>query len=226
MSNPKGIRAEGKDIFTVNFADYLPDVLKHDPKMKSLAEAVSEQFIKISKNIDSVLIYSRIDELPEELIDILAYDMHVDWYDYSFPLNIKKAVLKSSVKVHKKMGTKYAVETALKALYPKSKIEEWFEYGGEPYHFRVILNAENENIQINMKDIEKEIRMYKRLSAHLDSINIERVKKTSIFVAAGKEMFVKQKINRNPYNKILKTRITMKVASCNLCYVKLYYGRQ
>ncbi len=226
MSNPKGIRAEGKDIFTVNFTDYLPDVLKNDSKMKALAEAVSEQFIKISKNIDTVLIYSRIDELPEELIDILAYDMHVDWYDYSFPLNVKKAVLKSSVKVHKKMGTKYAVETALKALYPKSKIEEWFEYGGEPYHFRVILNAENENIQISMKDMEKEIQMYKRLSAHLDSINIERVKKASIFVATGKEMFVKQKIKMNPYNKIMKMRITMKVASCNLCYVKLYYGRQ
>lgn len=226
MNSPKGIRSEGNDIFTVNFADYLPDVLKYDPKMKSLAEAVSKQFIEISKNIDTVLIYSRIDKLPEELIDILAYDMHVDWYNYSFPLSVKKEILKSSVKVHKKMGTKYAIETALKALYPKSKIEEWFEYDGEPYHFRVILNAENENVQISMKDMEKEIRMYKRLSAHLDSINIERVKKASIFVVAGKEMFIKQKIKMNPYNKTMSRKITMKVISCNLRYVKIYYGRQ
>ena len=205
MHNPKGIRASGNDIFTVNFTDYLPDVLKNDPKMKALADAVTKQLLEVSGNIDDVLIYSRIDELPEELLDILAYDMHVDWYDYAFPMHVKMEIIKSSVRVHKKMGTKYAVETALKALYPKSKIEEWFEYGGEPYHFRVVLNAESENVQINMKKMENEIKLYKRLSAHLDSIDIEKVKRAKIFIAPRKEIFVKSNIKRNPYHKIVKS---------------------
>ena len=138
MADGKGIRSPGRDIYSVNFADYLPETLKRDPKMKALAAAVTEQMLGVSGEIDNVLIYSRIDELPEELIDILAFDMHVDWYDYSYPLAAKRDILKNSVKVHKKMGTKYAIEKGLSGLYPISEVEEWFEYGGQPHHFHIV----------------------------------------------------------------------------------------
>ena len=112
MARPEGIRNAGRDIFTVDFADYLPGALKQDPKIRAVAEAVAKEALEVSGGIENVLVYHRIDELPEALVDILAYDMHVDWYDYSFPLKVKRDILKGSVKVHKKMGTKYAVEKA------------------------------------------------------------------------------------------------------------------
>ena len=158
MSNPRGIRETGRDMYTVDFSEYLPEPLKRDPKMKAFAAAVTEQMLTVSGNIDNVLIYSRIDELPEEMIDILAYDMHVDWYDYSYPLDVKRKLLKSSVKVHKKMGTKYATETAIRAIYPDSKIKEWFEYGGKHHCFRVILNAGDRNVKIDMDDMVKDLK--------------------------------------------------------------------
>ena len=40
--------------------------------------------------IDSLRIYTRIDELPEWLLDILARDFAVDWYDRSYTLEEKK----------------------------------------------------------------------------------------------------------------------------------------
>lgn len=48
-------------------------------------------------------------------------DLHVDWYDYNYPLEAKRDLVKNSVKVHKKMGTKYAIETALAAYFQKVK---------------------------------------------------------------------------------------------------------
>ena len=171
MPNPKGIRNAGRDIYTVNFADYLPGALKQDPKIKAIAEAVTKEALTISGEIENVLIYSRIDELPEALIDILAYDMHVDWYDYSFPLKVKRDILKGSVKVHKKMGTKYAVEKALDSVYPCTTVEEWFDYGGNPFCFRLRINGEY-NTQINIPDILEKLLIYKRMSAHLDTICI------------------------------------------------------
>jgi len=165
------IRSPGRDIYSVNFADYLPKTLKQDQKMKALAAAVTEQMLGVSAEIDNVLIYSRIDELPEELIDILAFDMHVDWYDYSYPLAAKRNILKNSVKVHKKMGTKCAVETALSALYSDNKVIEWFEYGGKPYTFRIQVNVTDTYEPIENKNkLVKAINIYKRLTAHLDSI--------------------------------------------------------
>ena len=41
-----------------------------------------------------------------------------------------------------KGGTKWAVETALSAIYPDSVVQEWFEYNGEPYTFRLQINED------------------------------------------------------------------------------------
>ena len=114
------------DIYSTDFSDFLPGALRHDPKMIALARTLTDQLLTVSGNMDNVLIYSRFEELPEDLVDILAYDMHVDWYDYSYPLQVKRDMVKNSVKVHKKMGTKYAMETALGSIWPKSEVEEWF----------------------------------------------------------------------------------------------------
>lgn len=223
MSNPRGIRETGRDMYTVDFSEYLPEPLKRDPKMKAFAAAVTEQMLTVSGNIDNVLIYSRIDELPEEMIDILAYDMHVDWYDYSYPLDVKRKLLKSSVKVHKKMGTKYATETAIRAIYPDSKIKEWFEYGGKHHCFRVILNAGDRNVKIDMDDMVKKINLYKRLSAHLDSINIEKSKRTCIFVAPSKEIFVQSCIKINPYQKSVVKKLNIYTTRNNLRYIRMHF---
>ena len=77
-------------IYAADFTKYLPEALKKDPKMVSLAQAATKELLEASGLIDNVLIYSNFDELPEELIDILSYDLHVDWYDYTYPLKAKK----------------------------------------------------------------------------------------------------------------------------------------
>ena len=170
MNNPRGITEAGRDIYTVNFADYLPAALKHDPKMRAIAEAVTKEALQVSGEIENVLIYSRIDDLPEALIDILAYDMHVDWYDYSYPLKVKRDILKGSVRVHKKMGTKYAVEKALGALYPQSEVEEWYQYEGQPHHFHIVCDVTENRVTASFQDIINAVMMYKRLSSHLDEV--------------------------------------------------------
>ncbi|MCM1579135.1 MAG: phage tail protein I [Ruminococcus sp.] len=170
MRSPRGITEAGRDIYTVNFAEYLPGPLKHDPKMRAIAEAVTKEALTVSGEIENVLIYSRIDELPEALIDILAYDMHVDWYDYSYPLKVKRDILKGSVRVHKKMGTKYAVEKALGALYPQSEVEEWYQYEGQPHHFHIVCDVTENRVTASFQDIINAVMMYKRLSSHLDEV--------------------------------------------------------
>lgn len=157
-------------IYDSDFTKYLPQPLTHDPKMIALAKAAADELLTVSGAVENVLIYSRIDELPEELVDILAYDFHVDWYNYSYPLAAKRDLLKSSVRVHKKMGTKYAIEKALSALYPESEVEEWFEYEGEPGHFHIVCDVTNSRITASYSDIVRAVRLYKRLSAHMDEV--------------------------------------------------------
>lgn len=179
---PKREGILGQDIYSIDFAKLLPEVLKNDPKMKAFAESISRQILEVSRRIDDVLIYSRLHALPEELIDILAYDMHVDWYDYSYPLEIKRVILKNSVKVHKKMGTVYAVKTAVKELHKDCIVEEWFEYGGTPNCFKIILNVSENKLGMELDEIIKRACMCKRLSAHLEEVTIKRNFEKKVYI--------------------------------------------
>lgn len=163
------------DIYHVDFTQIFPTALQHDPKMLALAQGFAAEALEVSGHLNDVLIYSRFDELPEALVDILAYDMHVDWYDYDMPLKVKREVVKNSVRVHKRMGTKYAVETALGSVWPGSEVEEWFEYGGKPYCFRVKIPITGSSISENQqREGSRKIWFYKNLRSHLDSMEYVR----------------------------------------------------
>ena len=120
------------------FLRALPPVLRNDRRMMALGQVVAEELSDRMSEIEKAAIYPRIDELDEALLDILAYDFKVDWYGYDYPLETKRALLKSSFYIHRHLGTKGAVEAAIQSMYPKSIVEEWFDYveGGNPYTFR------------------------------------------------------------------------------------------
>lgn len=156
-----------------DFSKFLPNVLQNDESILAIAKATTSKLLDISNLLENVLIYTNIDNLPEGIVDILAYDMHVDWYDETYPLDVKREVVKSSVIVHKKMGTKYAVEKALRAVHPDSSIEEWFEYNGNPFCFRIICDTTKSKIEASYEDIVNTVKMYKRLSAHPESVTYQ-----------------------------------------------------
>ena len=117
-----------------NMMQQFPIALQKDPKTVALGQAIAKVMESRQDEIDSLRIYTRIDELPEWLLDILARDFAVDWYDRSYTLEEKRKTIKDSFYVHRHRGTKAAVERAISAIYPNPKVLEWFEYGGDPYH--------------------------------------------------------------------------------------------
>lgn len=173
------------DLYSVDFTRALPPVLKNDPNMLAIATVIAEQLQATAQQIRENIIYARIDELEEPILDILAYDLHVDWYDYSYPLEVKRQTIKDSVKIHRKLGTKYAVETALGAVYPGTKVKEWFEYGGKPYMFKVIIGATDSGVSADRQAaVLERVRFYKNLRSHLEAISYQIEKRATVFAAA------------------------------------------
>lgn len=119
-----------------------PGVLVNDSGMSPMVDTLAVALEALAGKCSLVTIYSRIDELPEDLLDILAVDFKVDWYDPNADIATKRNMLKDNFYVHRHRGTRAAVVTAISDVWPDSTLEEWFEYGGDPYHFRVILTAE------------------------------------------------------------------------------------
>lgn len=115
-------------------AEHLPASINAEPVI-TLASAVDAGLTKI--NPDLLLIYPAIDTLGEDLIDCLAVQLHVDEYDDTATLSVKRQQVKESLLLHRLKGTKYAVQKAVSTACQSAKVEEWPAYSGDPYHFRI-----------------------------------------------------------------------------------------
>jgi phage tail P2-like protein len=160
-------------LFDVDFTRMLPPPLKTDEAMLTLAKTIAAELQNTAHLSRRNIIYANFDELPESLVDILAYDFHVDWYEYDYPLDAKRQLVKDSVRAHKRLGTVYAIKTAIGSVYPNTEIEEWFQYDGEPFHFRIILDVTHSKATAQYSQIIRTLQHYKRLSAHLDYLTYE-----------------------------------------------------
>lgn len=153
-------------------AEHLPSSIDAEP-ITSLAQVADVELGKI--NTDLLLIYPAIDNLNERLIDYLAVQMHVDEYDDAENLDVKRQQVKQSFLLHRLKGTKYAVQKAVSTVYQSAKVEEWPEYSGEPYHFRVtgITAPMNETKTINK--LVRLINAYKNTRSWLDYVQFNRL---------------------------------------------------
>lgn len=182
------------DIFHIDLTRTLPPVLKNDHKMQALSRTIADELQENARQIKNNVIYARIDELPEKLLDVLAYDLHIDWYDYDYPVQVKRDLIKTSVRVHRKLGTVYAVETAMGALHPRSEIAEWFDYGGKPFTFKAVIDISESKIEVDIRKIIKTVNIYKRMTTHMEAIQYKYVKTNIVRTGAALMMGNKLKI--------------------------------
>lgn len=151
----------------------LPSVLDKDEGMHNLAKTVSLNIDTVKDSLKEAGIYYRLGELPEELLDVLAEDLGVFWYDYNHLLETKRRVIESCFDVHKHLGTKGAMLKAVCSVWPNSGIEEWFQYGGDPYYFRVMVEANNgDGEPIRFTEIDKTVQIYKNARSWLEDDSV------------------------------------------------------
>lgn len=119
------------------FRELLPDSLSGDPSIRAAAAALDTVLDATTRAIPGVLLYAR---LPEPVLDLLAWQLHVEGYETAVDLAAKRQLIAGSLLLHRRRGTPWAVRTALEAaLHVPATVQQWFEYGGEPYFFRVRL---------------------------------------------------------------------------------------
>ncbi|EPJ0793274.1 phage tail protein I [Vibrio vulnificus] len=68
------------------------------------------------------------DKCPEHLLPHLAWALSVDNWNSTWPVERKRQVIKDSVYIHRKKGTRDAVERVVSAIRgDDTKVTEWFE---------------------------------------------------------------------------------------------------
>lgn len=173
------------DLENIDLLNLQTTQMKQDPTTIAMCSALNPQFQQLAKDVKSVLIYSRIDSLDDDSIDELAYQMHVDFYNTALPLATKRQVVKNSLRWHRIKGTPAAVEEAAKVVFGRSWVTEWHEYGGDPYMFKVNVEASNRGASPeDLVLLEKLINAYKNKRSWLELINIFLTSNSPIYFAS------------------------------------------
>jgi phage tail P2-like protein len=145
--------------------------MRNDQTVQGLAAAVNQLTPEMYRKVQLFSVWDRIDSLEHADLDELALELNIDWYETGATLATKRRIIKQSDLVHSRLGTNWAVEQVVSAHFGSGVVREWYEYGGKPYHFKVISN----NPSITAENIDKFLRLLskvKRESAWLDSISI------------------------------------------------------
>lgn len=174
------------NISVSSLIESFPYVLSHDEEISLLASLVAEELMDLWEKDNLAAIYTRIDELDSELLDILAVDFKVDWWDADADVDEKRKTFKAHWEVHRKLGTPGAVRTAISTIYESTDIEEWFDYGGEPYHYRILINLGKEWMNDEkFQCVLQRARFYVNLRSVLESVVFHSERQSKIYVGTA-----------------------------------------
>ncbi len=99
--------------------------------------------------IDAAIVRRAKDPMlcPEELLPWLAWEEGVDLWDPDWPVEKKRQAIAKSWEMHRAKGSRQGLVDAIDLLNFGAVVEEWFEYGGQPYHFRLTIDLNETDIQ-------------------------------------------------------------------------------
>lgn len=161
-----------KSLRDTRLTDALPRIVRAQDWVYTLSDAWGRVHVQTLRLADESQIYTALDIVPEHILDALAVNLKIDWYDTGYRMEQKRRIVKTAIEVRRRMGTVRAVRMQLNAIYPGTDLTEWFQYGGSPHHFRIkIPIAEAVTLEM-LERLVRSINMVKRLSSWLDEIHI------------------------------------------------------
>mgnify|MGYP002649009487 CR=1 FL=1 len=176
------------ELHEVGLVEGLPPDVAKEPWVQILDAVFRERRKKELEAAERLKIYTDIDRADEAVLDILAVQFRVDWYDTSYPIETKRRIIKTALEVRRYCGTEWAVQKALSSIYPNVKISEWYDYGGRPGYWRMNVDITDDGvIYYTPEEIEKRLGYARRCTAHLEHIIyiVEPHERSPAYIAAA-----------------------------------------
>ena len=110
-----------------------PRSIVNDKEIAALIPAIDEQLNAMKLDAP----YLDVKSLAENVLDMLAVQYHVDFYDTAATIETKRAMISSALLWHMKKGTSAAIIQALKLIGIDAEFLHWHDTGDPPYTFRI-----------------------------------------------------------------------------------------
>lgn len=160
----------------LNLQSILPSSVAGDALMQGVAAAVQPALDGVQVNIIKAELLSRIDELPENVLRMLAWENRVDGVEWTLATTVedKRELVKGSFELNQRRGTRWGVERIFTLLRFVPDITEWYEDGGVPGTWRVsFLDVGQRGVSgLELASVFTLVEQYRPVSRHLVGLNI------------------------------------------------------
>lgn len=159
---------------------------KKSPEILSISYALQMQVARIVAAAEKTKCFSDIDKLDDETLDYFAVEMRTMYYDQSLPIEKKRAIIKNTLNWYTKGGTSSAVTELLSVVFGEGDLEEWFNYDGDPYHFRAVLPVSQGSAVGDMNLFRELIQKIKNVRSHVDELVLQEETVLKLKTTEGK----------------------------------------
>lgn len=182
------------DITDVEIEKLLPQFMRNDKFFTALSGAMSEMFRGDSKNIELISRIGKIDELPESMLDEIAWENNLFWYYKDDNIETKRKNIKNYKKVLYSLGTPGALQIILDDIYGSAELQESFNFPDNyrVHEFGVLVPNQNKFSAENKNRLLKRINDVKRASQKLHEIFYFDSSKIKMFVGMGQAEIIEQ----------------------------------
>ena len=157
-------------MFQFDIQKWIPKFVWNDRNGHALAMAINAGLKMLNDSAaEGLKLINDYDAMPEWRLDELAWETNC-LYDYNAPIETKRQWIKNALPFYKLYGTPMAIYQYLGSYFDKIDLQENWEYGGEPFHFRV--TAEGDWTPENEAWARKAIDTAKNVRSVLDSLRI------------------------------------------------------
>lgn len=161
----------------------LPDALVRKAEVQALSYALRQAIRRLMDDCKSISVYAAIESLPEEMLDLLAVELGTQYYDTALPIENKRELVAGTMVWYLTSGAPSAVEELVAAVFGEGEVKEWFEYGGEPYYFKVRTNAPlRPDILEQFAQILNNV---KNARSHIESVDVERTARLVVYAGGA-----------------------------------------
>ncbi|MDR2342780.1 MAG: phage tail protein I [Campylobacteraceae bacterium] len=136
---------------------------------KALDTLTGERFEGLDINVISII----PKDCPKEILPHLAESFDVDISGLNEQQT--RELLQDAFKIHYYAGTPYSIKRALQIVFAHAGIEEWMQYEGNPYYFRITVNSTPNITGITANLLEKLVRTANRYKNARSLIDVLRL---------------------------------------------------
>lgn len=174
------------NLYDGQLTDLLQNELKHNTEIEALAYALQIEKRRIMTMADRTRTLAMIEQLPEDILDVLAVELRTPYYTGDMTIAQKRYIIKNTLIWFYHAGTPAAVAEMIATIFGQGEVVEWFDFTEGPFTpgtFDIITDTRmTEDIVARFLQIISKV---KNTRSHLRRVLVERRGYQNVYIATG-----------------------------------------